>query len=457
MLRRLKRRLSLALAHYLRFYLRELERAERPARLAAILGSFQSCGHGCKLHGEHWDFVEAKRLTLGNNVQIGNRAYFFCAGGLIIGDNTHISRNVTIYTANHDYTGDYVPYSSRYDHKPVQIGRNVWIGMNVSICPGVTIGEGAIIAMGTTISRNIAPFSVVGSSPQRELKQRDAEAYRENLKAGRIGGISGVPVNPAEFHPSLLESSVAPLFVLGTGRSGTTTICDLLRQSPGTRAEHEPFIQLTSLSTRLAYGDITTSEASESLRMLFQHVTVAPETEHLVYADQKFWNLVPLIHELLPRARFLHLIRDGRDFVRSAVSRGWFGPEDADRNGIWGQTRLQGDRLDPAISSESWQGMSPFARASWYWALVNDRIEGDLAGLPPEVHLTIRLEELPAEVSRLFQFLGWQAPEPLQIPQSNVVAPPHRKQYAAIAREDFEADFLSHAKATHERFYGNRS
>lgn len=116
-------------------------------------------------------------LTLGNNVRIGERCYFFCKGGLQIGDNTIISRNVVIYTASHNYKGEKLPFDDTYVTKEVIIGKNVWIGMNVNILPGVEIGEGAIIGMGATLAKNVKPGEIVGNVPFRVLAMRDMLKY----------------------------------------------------------------------------------------------------------------------------------------------------------------------------------------------------------------------------------------------------------------------------------------
>lgn len=51
------------------------------------------------------------------------------------------------------------------------IGKNVWIGMscNIAASPGqtLTIGEGAVIGMGSTVSRDVAPYTFVMGSPAK--------------------------------------------------------------------------------------------------------------------------------------------------------------------------------------------------------------------------------------------------------------------------------------------------
>ena len=51
------------------------------------------------------------------------------------------------------------------------IGKNVWIGMccNIAATPGqvLSIGEGAVVGMGSTVTRDVPPFTFVVGSPAK--------------------------------------------------------------------------------------------------------------------------------------------------------------------------------------------------------------------------------------------------------------------------------------------------
>jgi acetyltransferase-like isoleucine patch superfamily enzyme len=118
-------------------------------------------------------FLDKENLSLGDKIQIGENCYFFCRGGLRIGDGTIISRNVTIYTASHNYKGTRLPFDDTYIAKEVVIGKCVWIGMNVNILPGVRIGDGAIIGMGATVAKEVLPGEIVGNVSHRVIASRE--------------------------------------------------------------------------------------------------------------------------------------------------------------------------------------------------------------------------------------------------------------------------------------------
>jgi|GEM_PF-379412 len=153
---------------------------------------FGGCGRGVRIYGR-LRLTSPENLFLGENIHINDNAFIRAEGGLRIGDHTHISRDVVIYTMNHQYEGKRLPYDEQKVLKPVVIGKNVWIGMNVSITPGVTIGDGAIIGLGTVVAKDVPPLSVIGNPPAQVIKQRDEDLYKQLDETEAYSGMSGYP------------------------------------------------------------------------------------------------------------------------------------------------------------------------------------------------------------------------------------------------------------------------
>lgn len=61
------------------------------------------------------------------------------------------------------------------------IGNDVWIGYNATIMPGVKVGDGAIIATNSTVTKDVAPYAIVGGNPAKEIKKRFSEEDIEKL------------------------------------------------------------------------------------------------------------------------------------------------------------------------------------------------------------------------------------------------------------------------------------
>lgn len=74
----------------------------------------------------------------------------------------------------------------RDDENPLEIGHDVWIGDRVTVLSGCTrIGNGAIVAAGAVVTRDVAPYTIVGGVPAKPLKARFAPELAERIEASR--------------------------------------------------------------------------------------------------------------------------------------------------------------------------------------------------------------------------------------------------------------------------------
>lgn len=65
----------------------------------------------------------------------------------------------------------------------VTIGHDVWIGHGATVLPGVTVGNGAVIGAGAVVSRDVAPYTIVGGVPAKLIRERFTPETAERMDA----------------------------------------------------------------------------------------------------------------------------------------------------------------------------------------------------------------------------------------------------------------------------------
>lgn len=73
------------------------------------------------------------------------------------------------------------PEGTPFSKGPVVIGCDVLVAFEALIFSGVTIGHGAIVAPRAVVTRDVAPYEIVGGNPAKHLKWRFDEPTREAL------------------------------------------------------------------------------------------------------------------------------------------------------------------------------------------------------------------------------------------------------------------------------------
>jgi len=115
----------------------------------------------------------APRLSIGNNVQIGNDLFIGCIKNISIADNVLISSRVFIADTTHDYKDVTRPVIKQRltEGLTVTIEENAFIGANACILPGIRIGKNAVVGAGAVVTRDVQPYTVVAGNPAVPVKQ----------------------------------------------------------------------------------------------------------------------------------------------------------------------------------------------------------------------------------------------------------------------------------------------
>lgn len=111
---------------------------------------------------------------------IGFDCHIDCRRGVHIGKNVCMATGVKIWTLHHDYND----VNFKCVGAPVSIGDYAWICSYSIILPGVTIGEGAVVAAGAVVNKDVAPWTVVGGVPCKEIGKREKKRYNYTPSEG---------------------------------------------------------------------------------------------------------------------------------------------------------------------------------------------------------------------------------------------------------------------------------
>jgi acetyltransferase-like isoleucine patch superfamily enzyme len=129
-------------------------------------------GKGCTFYPGVW-VAPGRGLSIGNHVDLALDVLITTGGGVEIGNRTLIGYRAQIISANHHIPADKGRiFGSGHDKAKVVIGSDAWIGANSMILPGVIVGEGAIVAAGSVVTKDVAPYTIVGGVPAKLIKER---------------------------------------------------------------------------------------------------------------------------------------------------------------------------------------------------------------------------------------------------------------------------------------------
>ena len=125
----------------------------------------------------HWraEFYAPQRVVVGEHTTIGDSVFLDGRDGLTIGSNVNIGSRVTIWTRQHDPDDPWFAETGG----PVVLGDRSWVASGATVLPGVTVGQGAVVAAGAVVTRDVAPYTIVGGAPARYLRDRSRDLRYE--------------------------------------------------------------------------------------------------------------------------------------------------------------------------------------------------------------------------------------------------------------------------------------
>lgn len=123
----------------------------------------------------------------GDRLKIGKFCSIACGAKFLFASANHSLRSLSTYTFPiffEEWGLDAQNIRQAWDNKgDIEIGNDVWIGFEAVILSGVTIGDGAIIGARAVVTRDVAPYTIVGGVPARPIRRRFDDATIAQLEA----------------------------------------------------------------------------------------------------------------------------------------------------------------------------------------------------------------------------------------------------------------------------------
>lgn len=227
------------------------------------------------------------------------------------------------------------------------------------------------------------------------------------------------------------------LFIIGTGRCGSSLVHRLL-------AHHPQYAFISNIDDRLSWLNLKGRynrkllnssysfinerfSPSEGYRLILQQIhkeyafsqqdltpnEVTPDTanKYQIFVTERLqaqnathylhkytgWSRIAFFHHIFPQAKFVHIVRDGRDVALSWLNQPWWPGHKALKNWYWGNLTTDEMKLwhnnenaDLVLSAIGWKH------------LIESIIQGQKQ-IPSEQFMTLRYEDLIQQPERQLQ------------------------------------------------------
>ena len=108
-------------------------------------------------------------LEMGELGCLGDDVVVYNLGMVRLGARSSLSQEAYICAGTHDYTSLAMPLVTA----PITVGADAWICARAFIGPGVKVGDGSVVAACAVVTRDVAPWMIVGGNPAQVIKKRE--------------------------------------------------------------------------------------------------------------------------------------------------------------------------------------------------------------------------------------------------------------------------------------------
>ncbi|ANQ47866.1 colanic acid biosynthesis acetyltransferase WcaF [Flammeovirga sp. MY04] len=108
------------------------------------------------------------KLTIGNDVWIGENVWIDNLDQVKIEDNVCISQGALLLCGNHDYTRITFDLITG----PITLKAGSWVGAKSVVCPNVILESHSILAVQSVATKNLEKYSIYQGNPAVKIRKR---------------------------------------------------------------------------------------------------------------------------------------------------------------------------------------------------------------------------------------------------------------------------------------------
>jgi putative colanic acid biosynthesis acetyltransferase WcaF len=121
------------------------------------------------------------RLTLGDNVWLGERCWIDNMADVEIGSNVCVSQGAYLCTGNHDWSDPGMGLVTQ----PITIADGAWVGAFARVAPGVRVARDSVVTLGSTLLADTEPDGIYSGHPAEWVRRRTVGDRAES--EGQVG------------------------------------------------------------------------------------------------------------------------------------------------------------------------------------------------------------------------------------------------------------------------------
>lgn len=183
-------------------------------------------------------------------------------------------------------------------------------------------------------------------------------------------------------------SPIQKVFIVSTGRTGTLFFAQLFNLLPDIQSLHEPSPDFLNLAINYAQSLVSFEAAAQEIerkRRPFCRDLKRQNINFYIESNNRFFSLTHPLQRVFPDSKIIYIVRDGRDYVRSGMSRSWYTEDDK-------SPRLRADMFPDDPYANQWNQMSRFQKIAWRWQKKDGFINRDFDKL--ENSIKVKFEDI---------------------------------------------------------------